>query len=792
MEWLNPVGVWKYVLFLFVSIIFFFPKPAFAEEKVTLKLTSGADGWVKSGKGFPVYATLINGRNEPISGYLEILFFTSSSKTVVSKEVPIHAEAGETRTIYFSMPPLSNIYDFSLDSRKQILLYEGEGKGKREIPFEGSDRLSINYLEPSRPIVGVFSENMDRIRSLAGLGKEIHWFFMGKEQVPRDAIGFDLLDILVVDEYPLSTLDSAQQTALTEWIERGGVLVLGDTANLSQSYRPVLDWMPLIPEESRILDKAELSLDNQKVELKHFRVSEGTVKADDVYYSAGDVPLILSRSAGKGRVVQTAFSLGDEPQNRAEGYGRFLTRFLRSLGPSDSVRADFYSGLYYSFAEPNERFDAGGIDKNVLLLATLIYIVLLAPGMYFFLKKMDKREWAWWIIPVLSFAVSGLLFLYGAKERIRQPLKNELGIFVSENGSLSGYYAATFQSNKGGDYEMETDAASFLPLPVFGYSSTFGAAYGKTAATLAENGNKMKVRFPDVEYWSVRTLAGPAYMKGAGSFRSELFFRGNRVTGWIENLYPYRFEEIFLWSGTERYSLGPLEPGGRLTVDLAFDQLPAAPFPAPNYSASRDLEQFRKEILLSDNLIVPFQFSLPVVGGFTGDAVLDVDLVGKKEKTNRTVLILEPIKPEIQENTFFQLNGADWNFEVKRITGTDADDIQKFPVQTGEKSFELYLDPGLYEFHYRLPKTLETEKLRIEELAIRLEGPASGFEYTLLSSKAGNELPLMEWGKTVRITDNPGHYIFEDGSVRFRVKKFNNDDGFTIAPQLSLKGRVGQ
>ncbi|MGW6250013.1 hypothetical protein ACWF7H_00125 [Peribacillus butanolivorans] len=66
------------------------------------------------------------------------------------------------------------------------------------------------------------------------------------------------------------------------------------------------------------------------------------------------------------------------------------------------------------------------------------------------MKKIDKRERAWWNIPLIACITSVLTFTVGAKDRLAQPQLNQLGIYHSKDGQLVGLQSDVLLSNKVG------------------------------------------------------------------------------------------------------------------------------------------------------------------------------------------------------------------------------------------------------------------------------------------------------------------------------------------------------
>ena len=171
-------------------------------------------------------------------------------------------------------------------------------------------------------------------------------------------------------------------------------------------------------------------------------------------------------------------------------------------------------------------------------------MIILVPVLYFILKKIDKREHAWWIIPSLSVIMSAAIFGIGAKDRIANPQLNQMGMYVNQQGYLSGYQAATLLSNRSGTYSLEIPKDQFKAVP-----STNMASMSSAEGVMEEKRKEYEIVFKDVEYWSSRTLYGDAKKGTDGSFQTNLTVDNNVLKGTIQNNYPYDFNDIVVWSG---------------------------------------------------------------------------------------------------------------------------------------------------------------------------------------------------------------------------------------------------
>ena len=54
----------------------------------------------------------------------------------------------------------------------------------------------------------------------------------------------------------------------------------------------------------------------------------------------------------------------------------------------------------------------------------LVYVIIAGPVAYIIMKKKDKRNLLWLIVPVLSVAFSVTIYLIGTSTRIQRPFIN--------------------------------------------------------------------------------------------------------------------------------------------------------------------------------------------------------------------------------------------------------------------------------------------------------------------------------------------------------------------------------
>ena len=168
------------------------------------------------------------------------------------------------------------------------------------------------------------------------------------------------------------------------------------------------------------------------------------------------IPLVVKKAVGLGEVWQTAFSLGNPTLNQWEDYDEWFGTLLSKTEPyfllgQTNGDQSFLERIYNEVAYSNELFPSTNFKVSTLVIILDTILSYHCADLYFLLRKMDKREQAWWIIPAVSVLVSSGIFVTGAKDRISKPHLNQMNILkVEEKECIMGFqHSQSFQTQVG-------------------------------------------------------------------------------------------------------------------------------------------------------------------------------------------------------------------------------------------------------------------------------------------------------------------------------------------------------
>ena len=173
--------------------------------------------------------------------------------------------------------------------------------------------------------------------------------------------------------------------------------------------------------------------------------------------------------------------------------------------------------MVYSVGETNELFPSFKVSAPLLFGIIILYIILIIPVLYIVLKRKDKREYTWWLIPIIALLTSLAIFGYGAKDRIgRAQIQHTAILNVEPDGGMTGYFAESILSNKSGDFSFKAPLGTTLfagqKRDLFGSNSN---AMHKQAI-VEKDVTSTTIHLRDVGYWNVATVYGESRVDDVG------------------------------------------------------------------------------------------------------------------------------------------------------------------------------------------------------------------------------------------------------------------------------------
>jgi hypothetical protein len=427
--------VW--ILFAVVIALAWTDAPTAAQQPdLTMEVVAGLDGYCRYGDGggwCPVYVVLSN-EGTDIDGELTIpvdstpggVAYTPSRYT---RAVVLPAHSRKAYTLYVPSTDSSSYSSWGVQ-------LQGQGK------VLASETVRVSWLDESSRLYGVAGSDpsaLNFLSDVAPAGGRAVVAHLDPETLPADPLGWEGLDVLILNDVDTTALDGAQLQALETWLAHGGRLIVGGGAGAARTVAGVADLLPVVVGGARSVDDLGALGEqvNAAVAAGPYAVAEADLREGEVLIAQTDgqdeLILLARRSYGAGKVDFVAFDAGLNPFIRWDDNTRLWETIVEG-GDVSRRRFTVYNG--YNAHEAINAIPGLELPSTLQILGfMLIYTILIGPVNYVFLRKLDRRELAWLTIPALILGFTACAYVTGFQVRGLTAIVHRLAIVYVPEGT---------------------------------------------------------------------------------------------------------------------------------------------------------------------------------------------------------------------------------------------------------------------------------------------------------------------------------------------------------------------
>lgn len=669
----------------------------------------------------------------------------------------------------------------------QILFYEGSYTKGKQIPFA----TGKNYVQASPyqgALIAVLSDDPDTMNFmnvLNGKGNSVSVFPLKNASVPSDGMLLNGLDVIVINNFASDTLSEPQRQAITDWVNGGGTLILAGGAGYSKTAAPFADITPVVTNGTITVNSlAELEkLGGKPLKLDGaFTISTAkAVEGAQIGIEADGQPLFASKAYGQGSVQYAAYDLAMEPVSSWAGHPDAWASIL----PNNLPMMGAQNGMYYNSLMDNlnyvlEYFPSLKMPSFTLLLWMLIiYAVVVAPLLYYILKKADKREWAWFLIPIIAVIASGSVYVVGSSDKTRELAHTINLIELNGQGDAVKSTASAFFTPRSGNYALEFPENTYLRTAQS--RNTFGGmGENKNFVRVEQASTTLELR--DMSQWSLAKVwvdrQGTEEMGRLG-MDLKLDAKGE-LNGKVTNDTINDLTEVALVIGGKAYKLGDIKKGEAAAVPQDPKQI--IKFTGGDLSgmlypySQNDPKQRERDILsqygYSNRMVNRDAYIL----GWSKDHLTNYTLKGAEVDSDQLNFWIQPVEMD------WGLNGEisiPYGFLSPEISQVNAPMFGVYPhgVEMGQGSL-------IAEF-----PLISEGNVKYSELSIKGTKFNNNVTMEIWNSKKSEWEPVTDANNVFTISKNPEQYIVGN-RIRFMITA--KDQTNFMMPELSVKGEATQ
>ncbi|WP_110513511.1 hypothetical protein [Herpetosiphon llansteffanensis] len=419
------------------------------------------------------------------------------------------------------------------------------------------NRSNVRVHDSAEVLVGVFGGPASSLAGAAIPGRLTTIMPLDPAQLPsNDGELFNFGAIVLQDVQP--TVEQAQ--ALERWVATGGTLIVSGGPNVAELPKELAALLPSSSSSSNT-SAVLTSLNKQtvpqfaQVNLKVNQLAP-TAEATIIGLGANNEALLVSRKLGMGHVLLTAFNPSDLP---AEVNDRRVWPVI--------LQPQLYRD--WNVALSPWSMQIRGSDQNLPSIFTFMgilfgYILLIGPINYFVLRRLDRREWAWFTIPLIVVGFVGIMYLAGGDLRTGNINVTTINVIDSQLGAQQGRISVNYGFNAGRRGEWNGSIDSSLTA---GNQST--QAFGDDGSGTIEQTSDGRTLLPNWQsnIGDMQTLAAIGSIEVPYNFEIKVAKPNSWEGATITNRSERTVEDAVVFAGEDSIVLPTLAPGESVIID---------------------------------------------------------------------------------------------------------------------------------------------------------------------------------------------------------------------------------
>ncbi|WP_207641005.1 hypothetical protein [Desulfofalx alkaliphila] len=373
--------------------------------------------------------------------------------------------------------------------------------------------------------------------------------YLDPNEVPTNPLALLAADLLMIDEQNVEYLSAEQVETIRHWVALGGTLILPKGAGAREG-QPFADISPVLVTGDTTLAG---HLNGLRKSTDAIPAAVGMLEKGRSKVIYDDIPLVAINDLGRGRVIYSA--LGFE-HIEAQDTGLWEEIFDEEyFNYSVAHRGDM---LHASAKLPQLEMPS----IQLMIGVWGVYMLVVAPGLYWILRRSNRRGLAWFCIPAIAIIVAGVMYYTAPFHKLKAPLGNTLAVVEVLGEDVAEIRADGTYVSPRGENLLLTDKGLGLVVPNVRY-----AGFNIRPPVVENTGDGQLVNFTDIDFWSARQASTYKVANDFGTIISELELKDNKISGKLYNNTNTDLEDCIMVIGESVIELGNLKMGEEITVD---------------------------------------------------------------------------------------------------------------------------------------------------------------------------------------------------------------------------------
>lgn len=558
-----------------------------AAGSITMDVTYGYDNTAKGGRYIPIQVVLDNTEESPFTGYLSVLSM-ESDYDIYRYDYPVSV-GGKTAVEKMLDIPLGNRID-------QLFIVLVDENGNQVI----HKRVKLNVSkEIPELFIGVLSDTPEKLQYLNGVGVDYSMlrtrtFPLNEESFPADDLGLNLVDVILISNYRIRDLSEQQSQVLVDWVRGGGIMILGTGARVDDTlgrFAPELLDESYDPPTLMTVDMGQdYTADGPGDSAVEMVCAEFSLSGANVIFSDDQLPLLSTVNYGKGTIAVAAYDFVDI-EEFCQRNSSYMDSVLTNILGEDKINRlaeTAYSGNSNQYWSANSMINTGNVDRlpdiTLYTMEIIIYIFLVGPGIYIYLRQRELTKYYRSGIIMLSLIFTAIIYLMGTKTRFKDAVFTYARFIDTSEDTVSESTFLNIRTPYNKPFDVVLDP-SYSVKPI---TKSYYDEMSTTPKFTGQEDYKIAIRYePEGTVISAQNVLAfePKYFQldrveknvDQIGFTGEIVMYEDEVSGKVTNAFYEPVEDAAILFYDKMILLGDMEPGETKELDdLELLQLPIA------------------------------------------------------------------------------------------------------------------------------------------------------------------------------------------------------------------------
>ncbi|WP_346866947.1 hypothetical protein [Clostridium sp. UBA1353] len=754
---------------------------------INLKASYGVDGRYKINSKTPINLVITNNGVE-FQGKIQIETLVPDTNKYDLNTESINIAKNTTKSLW---------YNINIVNKFKVRLITDNN----EVIHEETINVNKGRLNDGDILVGVLTDDFNGLNYISNINvnmnnnpdmgnKKLIPVSISEGVIEKNSKSLDVIDMIIINNYDTLKLTEDNITNLNQWISNGGILVVGTGEN----YKKVIGGI-----NNKIINGTFSEAISRDMSIGESNVNILAVKMniEDSMSLFEDNNFISKVIKKNGQVIVFPWDLAAEKISKSSEnnlvWGEITSDFNNKI---DNSREGFWNlNSLLSTVK-----DIGLPSFQLMIILFIIYILIIGVLIYIVLKRLNKRDYVWLLIPIISIGFTVLIYFIGSNSRVQDIIANKVNIVsVDLDGQtkIESYLGVlTAKSRKVVIEEPEDINLNLIEYDNYynRYNNNYPSNENATMRlNMIKEGDKTYYNFGEVSSFSPEVFQVSNFNTTFEPLEQELKFYSGKLRGYITNNLGCDIKKLVVMTPYKIWDLGSLPSGEKISVEDS-DKFTSAlnmweitnKIRDDNYNNGNKNKDSKKYELRTCELL---------------DYLYNSSMYDNNKNTSKLIAVTEKeVEYDLKVNGKAPLNKNDTifindiNISYKSEDGTIEYPYGYFvPYIMEQSNVDGHYDPNERTISGNLELILSYQ---LQEEDVVIEGINFQKNYSQGSSKMKGEYKIYNYKikdyEVLNFDDelsltNIEDYIL-DGNIKIKIH--GNNEEWTRIPDISVKGKV--